>query len=79
MRFGDIIVKQLRGIAMGMSPAPSIANLYVAIHELKSILQHVGSFIFFLRRFIDDGFGVWLHDADPLVDAANWKNCLKML
>ena len=73
MRFGDIIVKQLRGIAMGMSPAPSIANLYVAIHELKSILQHVGSFIFFLRRFIDDGFGVWLHDADPLVDAANWK------
>ena len=27
MRFGDIIVKQLSGIAMGMSPAPTIANI----------------------------------------------------
>ena len=73
MRFGDIIVQQLRGIAMGMFPAPSIANLYVAIHELKSILKHVGTFIFFLRHFIDDGFGVWLHDPDPEVDTANWN------
>ena len=58
---------------MDMSPAPSIANLYVAIHEIKNILQHVGTFIFFLRRFIDDGFGVWLHDPDPVVDTANWN------
>jgi len=27
MRFGDIIAKQILGIAMGMSPAPTIANL----------------------------------------------------
>ena len=34
MRFRDIIVKQFRGIAMGKSPAPSIANIYIAIHKL---------------------------------------------
>jgi hypothetical protein len=28
MRFGDVIVKQISRIAMGMSPAPTIANLY---------------------------------------------------
>ena len=38
MRFNDIIVKQLVGIAMGMSPAPTIANLYVAIYEASNIL-----------------------------------------
>ena len=31
MRFGDITVKQISGIAMGMSPAPTISNLYMAI------------------------------------------------
>jgi len=39
MRFGDILVKQLIGIAMGMSPAPTIANLYVAIHKQLKILK----------------------------------------
>ena len=28
MRFGDIIVKQLSGIAMGMSPAPTTCTLH---------------------------------------------------
>jgi hypothetical protein len=31
MRIGDLIYHQIRGIAMGMSLAPTIANLYVAI------------------------------------------------
>ena len=73
MRFGDILVKQLMGIAMGMSPAPTIANLFVAIHEQLCILQFLQSFIMWLRRFIDDGFGIWLHDLDPAVDEQNWK------
>ena len=71
-RFGDLLVKQLIGIAMGMAPAPTIANLYVAIHEMQCILKYLTSFIFFLHRFIDDGFGMWLHDANPQVDAQNW-------
>jgi len=61
------------GIAMGMSPAPTIANLFVAIHEAASILRFVGLFLLWLKRVIDDGFGIWLHDPDPAVDAANWE------
>jgi hypothetical protein len=30
MRFGDLIFRRICGVAMGMSPAPTIANLYVA-------------------------------------------------
>lgn len=74
MRFGDIIVKQISGIAMGMSPAPTIANLYVAIYEEMHLLQFLPSPILFLRRFIDDGLGIWLHDPDPSVDEKNWSD-----
>jgi hypothetical protein len=38
MRFGDVIVKQVSRIAMGMSPAPTIANLFVAIYEKNHVL-----------------------------------------
>ncbi|KAL7524350.1 hypothetical protein ACHAWF_000911, partial [Thalassiosira exigua] len=37
MRFGDLIVLQLLGIAMRMTPAPTIANLFVALHEMKEV------------------------------------------
>jgi len=75
MRFGDgdIIVKQLSGIAMGMSPAPTITNLFVAIYENTHILSYIPHVVLYLRRFIDDGFGVWLHDPDPLIDESNWR------
>ncbi|KAL7532540.1 hypothetical protein ACHAWF_004171 [Thalassiosira exigua] len=38
MRFGNLVVFQLLGIAMGMAPAPTIANLFVALHEEAEIL-----------------------------------------
>lgn len=72
MRFGDILVRQLVGIAMGMSPAPSIANIYVAIHETQSILKWLNICIRYLKRFIDDGIGIWVHDMDPVIDEQNW-------
>jgi hypothetical protein len=65
MRFGNIIVKQISRIAMGMSPAPTIANLYVAIYE-KVVL--------YFCPFINDGLGVWLHDPDPVADEKNLKD-----
>ena len=58
MRFGDIIVKQLLGIAMCMYPDSSSANLYVTIHEYQTILQFIGSFLFYLRCFITNDFGI---------------------
>ena len=79
MRFGDIIVKQISGIAMGMSPAPTIANLYVAIYEELHVLKFLPSPVLYLRRFIDDGLGIWLHDQDPAIDEGNWtefQECL---
>ena len=70
MRFGDITVKQISGIAMGMSPAPTISNLYMAIYEETHILKFLP--ILYLRCFIDDGVGIWLHDPDPETDERNW-------
>jgi len=75
MRFSDILVKQLMGNAMGMSPAPIIANLFVAIYEKLNIIKFLLTFLMWLKRYIDDGFGIWLHDVDPVVDADNWATC----
>ena len=58
MRFGDTFTQQLVRIAMGMSPAPPIANLYVAIHEAKEVLEYLNTFLQFYKRFIDDRIGI---------------------
>jgi hypothetical protein len=72
MRFGNIYALQHKGIAMGMSPAPSIANLFVAIYENTYITPFPRTTLHFLKRFIDDGFGIWIRDPDPLIDNQNW-------
>ena len=74
MRFGDLIYHQIRGVAMGMSPAPTIANLYVAIYELNYITPLLEKYLLFYKRFIDDGFAIWLHDPDSTIDAKNWND-----
>ena len=73
MRFGDIIVKQISGIAMGMSPATTISNLYMAISDTEHVLSYNPSVVLYHCCFIDDGLGVWLHNPDPTVDERNWK------
>ena len=72
MKFGDLYAHQIKGIAMGMSPAPSIANLYVAIYERDHLNPCQHTALHFLRRFIDDGFGIWLRDPNPQTDNDNW-------
>ncbi len=60
---------------MGMLPTPIIANLYAAIYECDHIIPLVNvKYLLFYKRFIDDGFAVWLHDKDPTTDANNWND-----
>ena len=57
---------------MGMSPAPAIANQYVSLFEARHILPGNPRHLSYLRRFIDDGVGIWLTDPDPLIDEQEW-------
>jgi hypothetical protein len=41
MCFGDLVIHQIKGIAMGMSPAPTIANLFIAIYEAEHIVPKI--------------------------------------
>ncbi len=74
MQFGDLIYHQIRGVAMGMSPAPTIANLYVAIYELNHIIPLLDKYMMFYKRFIDDGFAIWLHNLNPMITATYWND-----
>ena len=55
-----------------MSPAPTIANLYTAIYELTHILPLLDKYLPFYKRFIDNGFTIWLHGDDPTTGVNNW-------
>ena len=58
MKSGDLFTKQIKGVAMGMSPAPPIANLFVGIFEEENVLGKFNNYIDSLKRFIDDGIGI---------------------
>ena len=58
MRFRGILVQQLKGIAMRMSPDPAIGNLFVALYETEVILPAFKKYLPFYLRFIDDGLAV---------------------
>jgi hypothetical protein len=79
MRFGDLIAHQHKGIVMGMAPAPTISNIYVAIFENEHIVNKWATHLYFLQRFIDDGFGIWLRDPDESRDATEWNNFKNMI
>lgn len=73
MKFGDIFVPQHKGIAMDMAPTPSIANLFVAIYKDAHITPFPSTFLHFLKCFINNGFGIWLRDPDPVQDNIYWE------
>ena len=38
------------------------------------IIPLLDKVLLFYKRFIDDGFAIWLHDLDPTINAQNWNN-----
>ncbi len=74
MQFGDLIYHQICGVAMGMLPTPTIANLYVAIYKLDHIIPLLNKYLMFYKRFIDNGFAIWLHNLDLTINTTNWND-----
>jgi hypothetical protein len=70
-RFGDTYWLQTTGTAMGTPPGCVYATLYFGIWELE-IVPYYSANLPFYRRYIDDVFGIWLHDPDPIVDQQKW-------
>ena len=58
IKFGDVYRKQISGTAMGKPPAPPWATVYEGIHE-KEYIPKWTEYFKFIKRFIDDGCGIW--------------------
>ena len=72
-KFGDCLYLQKTGTAMGAPPACVYAILYYGIHEMDFYPRFQSSIPFY-RRYIDDCFGIWIHDKDPAFDAIQWND-----
>jgi len=59
-QFDDTFWIQRTGTAMGTPPAPPYATIYFFIFERHLFKSHPN--IHYYRRFIDDGFGIWICD-----------------
>ena len=70
-KFDDTLWEQTTGTAMGCPPACCYAELYYGVHE-KSLMERFRKQIPFYKRYIDDGFGLWLVSDDDN-DDAEWE------
>ena len=62
IKFGDVYMKQLPGIAMGKPPAPPWATTYLHMKKymiISIVTPEKSNFLKFIKRFIDAGCGLW--------------------
>lgn len=77
--FGDMIFKQMNGTAMGTPPACAIATIFFAINGENDVIQDFSNNLLFLKRFIDDLFGIWRCHPDPATDAILFQQFIDQL
>ncbi len=73
INFGDTYWHQISRTGMGISPAPSWATIFFALHK-RTLLPHWKNNLLFYRRFIDDIFGIWLMDDCPTHNDELWAS-----
>ena len=69
-QFSDKFFLQLIGTAMGTNTAPSYATLYFGIKEI--LTYHKYNNIQFVKRFLDDIFGIWVCSLNKELDNQLW-------
>ncbi|KAL7460992.1 hypothetical protein ACHAXS_001428, partial [Conticribra weissflogii] len=77
--FGNEHFKQCMGTAMGTPVACIYATLYYRSHEGKLLLKKYEKAILFLRRFIDDMFGIWTGTSEQFESVKNDLPFAKLL
>ncbi|KAL7552672.1 hypothetical protein ACHAWF_015901, partial [Thalassiosira exigua] len=66
--WGDLYFLQLLGTAMGTSAACMWATIYFWVHE-RNLIASYSNYLFFLKRFIDDMFGIWIPNTPAAITA----------
>ena len=59
---------------MGISPAPPIANSYVANFKLYNIFEQFQDFLLLYLRFIGDGIAIWQHGNNKAEDSKAFED-----
>ena len=70
MKFGDCIILQKDGTAMGAPPAPPVAQISYGTHEERFVPLFQSTLLAYYR-YIDDVFGAWTI-TDMATDPALW-------
>ncbi|KAL7523901.1 hypothetical protein ACHAWF_000737 [Thalassiosira exigua] len=66
--WGDLYFLQLLGTAMGTSAACMWATIYFWVHE-RNLIASYSTHLFFLQRFINDMFGIWIPNMPATITA----------
>ena len=75
--FEDKLYHQLKGVSMGASCAPNVANAFMGVFEEQHIFNEVAPFFENVRlwsRYIDDIFFIWSGEQADLTQFLQWLN-----